>query len=174
MNKIYILIIIIIITSFTTVNAGWFGYDDGECKIFQITPPEGYYNHVNELDHDENLWLIKSSNEEKHELSLWEINKEEFEETSYNYTHNKITGKLYSDNTLNLTNITEDTIIIRYQTHEIDNDSEIINTTRALFKKDNHYYILQIAHKNCLFDDDEYNKDVENIEEMIDSLKRKE
>lgn len=44
MKMKYIIIGAIVLLSLTTVDAGWFGYDNGECEIFQITPPEGYHN----------------------------------------------------------------------------------------------------------------------------------
>ncbi|MDE4078225.1 hypothetical protein OTK55_04215 [Methanosphaera sp. Vir-13MRS] len=69
MNIRYVLIGAIILLSLTTVNAGWFGYDNGECEIFQITPPEGYHN-AGELTYNESLFLSTTVTEYPYHSSI--------------------------------------------------------------------------------------------------------
>ena len=56
-----------------SVSAGWFGYDDGECDLFSITPPQGFHN-AGELSYNESLFLSTEYFEYPyHSLNVYQI-----------------------------------------------------------------------------------------------------
>jgi len=171
MNIRYVILGAIFLLSLTTVYAGWFGYDNGECEIFQITPPEGYHN-AGELTYNESLFLSTGVAEfPYHSLHVVELTKDEYENNMNNTIESNETHKvLKNDNN-------GDIRILEFQTQRYDDNLEKImledNTTRAYFSKDGHYYVVGIGHKECSFDEKEFNNDTKIIHDIYDSLRRK-
>jgi len=170
MNIKYIILGAIVLLSLTTVNAGWFGYDNGECDIFQITPPEGYHN-AGELKYNESLFLSTGIGLlPYHSLHVYELTKEEYENDTNN-TKSYDTFKVLKDHK-------EDNIrIIESQKERYDDNFEKTmleyNNTVAYFSKEGHYYVVGIEHKECNFDEKEFNNDTKIIKDIYNSLRRK-
>lgn len=171
MKMKYIIIGAIVLLSLTTVDAGWFGYDNGECEIFQITPPEGYHN-AGELTYNESLFLSTTVTEYPyHSLHVAELTKEEYENNTNNIIESNETYKILKD-------YKEDNIrIIESQNQRYDdyNEKTILeyNATTAFISKDGHYYVVGIGHKECSFDEKEFDNDTKIIKNIYDSLRRK-
>ena len=99
------------------------------------------------------------------------MTKEEYENNTNNIIESNETYKILKD-------YKEDNIrIIESQNQRYDdyNEKTILeyNATTAFISKDGHYYVVGIGHKECSFDEKEFDNDTKIIKNIYDSLRRK-
>lgn len=170
-KKIILLILFLVMFSLTSVNAGWFGYDLGECKNFSITPPEGSEDlGINERT-DDYIFIFSDYGNVSHYISINEMTEEQFNNVDNAIKSNHMSTILDDEKIENIRIIKTQTEKYNTKTGYID---IIVNETNAYFAKDGYYYNLSIDHsKGCPFDEKEFGEDTKIIKNIYNSLKRK-
>lgn len=155
------------------VNAGWFRYDDGECKNFSITCPEGYDNSGIDDTDDDFVWISTNVSERPyHTLIMYDMTKEEYDTNMNRTIESNATVKVFKDEKEDNTRIIETQTEVHNSLHA-DVVDVIVNDTTAYLAKDGYYYNVSIDHEDCSFDENEFDNDTGIIKDIYNSIKRK-
>lgn len=157
----FILMTLLCLISISAASAGLFGYNHGECDLFFITPPEGFYN-AGEMTLNESLFLSTSTTERPyHALNVYQI--------GISYVDKFID---FDEEDIEVLDSVDEGNFKAYKTY----DSHFYykeNTTYAYYTDGKYEYQLELSHKYCKYDDAQFKEDVKLLKEVASSIKRK-
>lgn len=174
---ITLFLIAILCLSAGSVSAGWFGYDNGECDSFSITPPQGFHN-AGELTYTESLFLSSGgSGEPYHSLHVYQIRSDY---SSSNSEKNELNTLAiicdefidFDEKDIEVIDTVDEGNFKAYKTYN-SHEAFSENTTYAYFKDGQYEYQLELSHKNCAYDDTQFKKDVILLKNVAYSINRK-
>ena len=146
----------------SSVSAGLFGYDHGECDLFKIDCPDGYYN-AGELEYKESLFLSTAS----YKRPYYAFRVESIGISQDNFTSFDKEGKSVKDSIKGDDFEAYKTIKVG-KTHAVDD-----NSTYLFYHDGNYEYELKMWHTGCPYDDAQFKNDVELLKDVAHSIKRK-
>ena len=148
---------IICFLSLSFVSASWHSdtsYMDGECELFSVSCPYGYKNG-GEIQHDSQVFISTEPMKlPYHSIIVEEIDDEEID-------------NLYDDY-----DIVDNVDNGDFKAYKLEEDI-LYNSTIAIYADGDYKYILQIEHKGCPYDEDQFDEDVDTLEHIANSLYRK-
>ena len=160
-KTIFIMIIFIGLISISGASAGLFGYDHGECDLFFITPPEGFYN-AGEMTLNESLFLSTHTTERPyHSLHVYSIGT--------GYVDKFID---FDEENIEVLDTVDEGNFKAYKTYD-SQFSYKENTTYAYYTDGKYEYQLELSHDYCTYDDAQFKEDVKLLKEVASSIKRK-
>lgn len=161
--KKYVLLMVLIgFISISSVSAGLFGFGNGECDLFKIDCPEGYHN-AGELDYNESLFLSTAS----HERPYYAFRVESIGISQDNFTDFEKEGTIV-ESTIKSDDFEAYKTIENNGVHYSDD-----NTTYMFYHDGNYEYELKMWHDGCPYDDAQFKKDVDLLNGVAHSIKRK-
>lgn len=140
---------IVLFFTISVAFGGLFGYNDGECDLFSITPPSDYHN-AGELTYKDSLFLSTASHK-----------------TPYHAFRVDIVGDMNED--FKFSDSKEDGNFKFYR----GTDDGVGNHTYAFYSHGNKIYKIDLWHKGCPYDDSQFNSDVSLIKSIAYSIKEK-
>lgn len=156
-KKLIIISMIICFLTLSSVSASWHSdtsYRDGECELFSISCPFGYKNG-GEIQHDSDVFISTEPMKfPYHSIVIEEIDDEDI-------------NSLYDD--YDIVDSVDNGDFKAYRLEE----GILHNGTIAIYTDGDYSYILEMEHKGCPYDDDQFEDDVNTLERIANSLYRK-
>ena len=159
-NKLIIIGLIVIIVgllSISIVSASWYGmtsFRDGDCELFSITCPYGYKN-AGEIEHKTDIYISTSPTESpRHCMVIDEIDEDEINGLYDRY---------------DIVDTVDEGDFKAYRIDTALYKKETIST----YYKDGYYYLLDLDHQGCEYDDNQFRKDVNLLRTTAHSIHRK-
>ena len=158
----FILMILLTLISISSASAGLFGYNHGECDLFFITPPEGFYN-AGEMTYNESLFLSTEPGERPyHSLHVYSIGT--------GYVDKFID---FDEENIEVLDTVDEGNFKAYRTYDGNLGAVFENTTYAYYTDGKYEYQLELSHDYCKYDDAQFKEDVKLLKEVSSSIKRK-
>ena len=156
-RKLILISMIVCFLSLSSVSASWNGltsYSDGDCDIFSITCPSGQKN-AGEIEHKDEVFIsTQSSKSPYHSIVVSEIDDDEID-------------SLYDDY-----DIVDNVDNGDFKAYKLEEDL-ISNGTIAIYTDGDYKYLLEMKHKGCPYDDDQFQDDIDTLESVANSIYRK-